>query len=280
MKHYSEIAAEAIKDGKLKFDHEVNERVTFHDSCHAGRAQGIYEPPRDLLKAIPGVDFVEMEHNREEGLCCGSVLTLIGEMPVAPKLGGIRLQEAVDAKAKTVVALCPCCQVQLRDSNSKNKLDLQITDLARFVMEGLGYHIEDKTDYSLEMWSYFEKFIVLMNPEVLADVMASLLKPMMENMPAGMVPMMKAMKHTPGGLNMMAKMMPTLMPKLVPEIMPKVMPEMLAEVSRRVGPLPDDMEQLMPDLLPKTLDALMPNMLPLIIPHITPRMIEYIKTEL
>ncbi len=280
VKHYSEIAAEAIKDGKLKFDHEVNERVTFHDSCHAGRAQGISEPPRDLLKAIPGVDFVEMEHNREEGLCCGSVLTLIGEMPVAPKLGGMRLQEAVDAKAKTVVALCPCCQVQLRDSNSKNKLDLQITDLARFVMEGLGYHIEDKTDYSLEMWSYFEKFIVLMDPEVLADVMASLLKPMMENMPAGMVPMMKAMKHTPGGLNMMAKMMPTLMPKLVPEIMPKVMPEMLAEVSRRVGQLPDDMEQLMPDLLPKTLDALMPNMLPLIIPHITPRMIEYIKTEL
>ncbi|MGJ7922346.1 FAD-binding and (Fe-S)-binding domain-containing protein [Neobacillus sp. LXY-4] len=280
VKHYSEVAAEALKEGKLTFDHEVNKRITFHDSCHAGRAQGIYEPPRDLLKAVPGVDYVEMEHNREEGYCCGSVLTLIGETPVAPKLGGMRLQEAVDVKADTVVALCPCCQVQLRDSNQKNKLGLEVTDLARFVMEGLGYKIKDQSDYSIEMWGYFEKFIVLMKPEVLADIMASLFKPMMENMPAGMVPMMKAMKHTPGGLNMMSKMMPTLMPKLVPDIMPLVMPDMLAEVSRRVGPLPDDMEELMPDLLPKTMDALMPNMLPLIIPHITPRMIEYIKAEL
>lgn len=280
VKHYSEIAAEAVKSGKIEFDHEVNKRVTFHDSCHIGRAQGIYEPPRDLLKAIPGVDFVEMEHNREEGYCCGSVLTLIGENPVAPKLGNLRLQEAVDAKADTVVALCPCCQVQLRDSNVKNELDLEITDLARFVMEGLGYHIEDKTDYSMEMWSYFEKFILLMKPEVFADIMAALFKPMMENMPTGMVPMMKSMKHMPGGLSMMEKMMPTLMPKLVPEIMPKVMGDMLEEVSRRVGPLPEDMEQLMPDLLPKTMDALMPNMLPLIIPHITPRMINYIREEM
>lgn len=280
VKHYSEIVAEAIKEGKLEFDHEVKQRVTFHDSCHAGRAQGIYEQPRDLLKAIPGVDLVEMEHNREEGYCCGSVLTLIGEMPVAPKLGGLRLQEAVDVNADTVVALCPCCQVQLRDSNDKNNLNLHITDLARFSMQGLGFNIEDKSEYSLEMWSYFEKFILLMKPEVLADIMATLFKPMMENMPPGMVSMMKAMKHTPGGLNLMAKMMPTLMPKLVPDIMPKVMPEMLEEVSRRVGTLPEDMEQLMPDLLPKTLDALMPNMLPLIIPHITPRMIEYIKENL
>jgi hypothetical protein len=144
-------------------------------------------------------------------------------------------------------------------------------------MEGLGYHIEDKTDYSMEMWGYFEKFILLMKPEVFADIMAALFKPMMANMPLGMVPMMKAMKHTPGGLNVMEKLMPTLMPKLVPEIMPKVMPEMLEEVSRRVGPLPEDMEKLMPDLLPKTMDALMPNMLPQIMPYITPRMIQYIK---
>lgn len=280
VKHYSEIAAEAIHAGKLKFDHELKERITFHDSCHAGRAQGIYEPPRDLLKAIPGVDFVEMEHNREKGYCCGSVLTLIGENPVAPKLGAMRLQEAVDVKADTVVALCPCCQVQLRDANTKNHLDLKITDLARFAMEGLGYHIEDKTDYSMEMWSYFEKFILLMKPEIFADIMAALFKPMMDNMPAGMVTMMKAMKHTPGGLSMMEKMMPVLMPKLVPDIMPKVMPDMLEEVSRRVGPLPEDMEKLMPDLLPKTMEALMPNMLPLIIPSLTPRMMEYIKEEM
>jgi hypothetical protein len=54
---------------------------------------------------------------------------------------------------------------------------------------------------------------------------------------------------------------------------------MLEEVSRRVGPLPEDMEALMPDLLPKTMDALMPNMLPLVIPHLLPAMLEYIRSD-
>lgn len=280
VKHYSEIAAEAIKNGNLTFDHEVNERVTFHDSCHAGRAQGIYEEPRELLKAIPGLELVEMEHNRENGYCCGSVLTLIGEMPVAPKLGGMRIQEALEVKAEKLLALCPCCQVQLRDSACKNNMDIEVDDLARFVMKGLGIEVKSHSDYSLEMWGYFEKFIILMKPEVMADLMASLLPDMMEAMPAGMVPMMKGMKYVPGGLDMMGKMMPIMMPKLVPGIMPKVMPQMLAEVSRRVGPLPEDMEKLMPDLLPKTMDALMPNMLPLLIPHITPKMIAYIREKM
>ena len=125
VKHYSELIAPALADGRLELKNPIDGRVTFHDSCHAGRAQGIYEPPRDMLKAIPGIDYVEMEHNREEGLCCGSVLTLVGEIEVAPVLGGHRLHEAVDAGAETVVALCPCCQVQLRDSNIKNDLGLQ-----------------------------------------------------------------------------------------------------------------------------------------------------------
>jgi hypothetical protein len=208
------------------------------------------------------------------------VLTLIGETPVAPVLGKMRLDEAVDAGADAMIALCPCCQVQLRDSADKNAIDLPVDDLARVLMEGLGIHIDTCSDYSLEMWGYFEKFIYLMKPEAMADLMAALLPQMMAAMPLGMVPMMKAARAIPGGLTLMSKMMPAMMPMLLPGIMPKVMPAMLAEVSRRVGPLPEDMEVLMPDLLPKTMDALMPNMLPLLVPHITPKMIAYIRTEL
>lgn len=278
IKHYSEVAAEALAKGKLKFDHEVKGKIAFHDSCHAGRAQGIYEPPRELIAAIPGVELVEMEHNRENGLCCGSVLTLIGEPPVAPKLGAMRIQEAIAVKADALLALCPCCQVQLRTAAKANNMTIPVTDLARFVAKGLGFETEDKTEYSLEMWGYFEKFILLMQPANMAKVMAALFPQMFANMPPGMVPMMSAMKHIPGGLALMEKMMPIMMPMLVPGIMPKVMPDMLVEVSRIVGPLPKDMEELMPDLLPKTMDSLMPNLLPLLVPHVTPMMIEYIKT--
>lgn len=280
VKHYSEVVAEAIKDGKLEFDHPVEKRLTFHDSCHMGRAQGNYEPPRDLIKAIPGVEFVEMEHNHENAMCCGSVLTLVGDTPVAPELGKQRLDEAVDVKADAMVALCPCCEVQFRDSISKKDIPMEVIDLAHLAMDGLGIEHPDPTAYSMEMWGYFEKFIWLMKPESIASIMVALLPDMMKAMPAGMVPMMKMARSIPGGLALMGKMMPGMMPKMMPAMMPKVMPAMLAEVSRRVGPLPADMEELIPDLLPKTMDALLPNMLPLVIPDLLPKMLAYIKNDL
>ncbi len=280
VKHYSELVADAIADGSLVFDHEVNKKLTFHDSCHMGRAQGNYEPPRDIIKAIPGVEYVEMEHHHEDALCCGSVLTLIGETPVAPELGKMRLDEAIDVQADAMVALCPCCQVQFRDSVAKKDIPMEVIDLAHLAMDGLGIAHPDPTAYANELWGYFEKFIWLMKPESISDIMTTLLPEMMKAMPTGMVPMMKAARAIPGGLSLMGKMMPLMMPKLMPGMMPKVMPAMLAEVSKRVGPLPEDMEALMPTLLPETMDALLPNMMPLIYDSFVPKMLEYIKNDL
>jgi Fe-S oxidoreductase len=280
VKHYSELVAEAIADGTLELENPIEGKITFHDSCHAGRAQGLYEAPREMLKAIPGVEFEEMEHNREEGLCCGSVLTLVGEKPVAPILGGHRLQEAVDIGAEKVVALCPCCQVQLRDSNEKNEMGLQIDDLARVVAEAAGYDIPETTARSLYMWGYFDKFIDLMEPKNMAVLMERIFPEMMDAMPPGMKPMMKSMKYVPGGMNMMGAMMPMLFPMLAPSVLDKTMPAMIGAVREHIGEMPEDMEELMPDLLPATMESLMPTYLPELIPHLTPRMISYIENEM
>jgi len=281
VKHYSELVAEALAEGKIELESNPfeGETLTFHDSCHMGRAQGNYEPPREMLKAIPGVDYVEMEHNREEGLCCGSVLTLVGEMPVAPVLGKHRLQEAVDAGADRVVALCPCCQVQLRDSNIKNDLGLKIDDLARVVAEAAGYEIPETTEFSMYMWSYFEKFIILMEPENMAKLMTRIFPQMMDAMPSVMGPMMCSMRNVPGGLAMMKKMMPLLFPAMAPSILNKVMPDMIREVEVYVGEMPQDMAELMPDLLPKTMESLMPTYLPQLIPHLTPLFVDFVRNE-
>ncbi len=77
--------AEQIKAGEFQLPEHASQpmTVTFHDSCHMGRAGGIYEPPRELLRAIPGIELVEMEHNREEAHCCGSVLSLVADPAVA-----------------------------------------------------------------------------------------------------------------------------------------------------------------------------------------------------
>ncbi len=281
VKHYSEVIAPAIADGTLKLDTAVfgDKPVTFHDSCHAGRAQGIYEPPRAMLKAIPDIDYVEMEHNREDGLCCRSVVTLVGELPVAPKLGCMRLQEAVNAGAGTVIAACPCCQVQLRDSAEKGGIDVKIDDLARVTANAAGYDIKPTDAYTMYMWSYFERFIVLMQPQHMANFMVRLFPQMLDAMPAGMGGMMRAMGGTKAGAAMMRKMMPVLFPKMAPGILSKVMPDMVAEVSAYVGEMPDDMAALMPDLLPKTMGSLLPSYIPQLVPHLVPLFVGYLQDE-
>ncbi|NTU88935.1 MAG: FAD-binding oxidoreductase [Actinobacteria bacterium] len=280
VKHYSELIAPALANGtiQLKGDAFEGKTFTFHDSCHIGRAQGIYEPPRDMLKAIPGLNYVEMEHNREEGLCCGSVLTLVGEIEVAPILGGHRLQEAIDAGANTVVALCPCCQVQLRDSNEKNTMGLMIDDLSRVVATAAGYTIPETTAKAKYAWSFFDKFIILMKPENMALFMSRIFPQMLDAMPTGMGPMMKAMKHVPGGLALMEKMMPALFPMMAPGILGKVMPDMIREVENFMGEMPEDMADLMPELLPKTMESLMPTYIPQLVPYLVPLFIDYLRT--
>jgi Fe-S oxidoreductase len=103
----------------MRFEHEVDLTVTWHDSCHMGRAGKIYEAPRQLIQAIPGIEFVEMEHNRQEAHCCGSVLSLVADPDVGERIGDIRLREAEDAGAEALVAACPCCEVQLRVTADK-----------------------------------------------------------------------------------------------------------------------------------------------------------------
>ncbi|MCL2826149.1 MAG: FAD-binding oxidoreductase [Eggerthellaceae bacterium] len=279
VKHYSEVIAEALADGRLELKRNPFEgtRVTFHDSCHAGRAQGLYEPPRKMLEAIPGIDLVEMKHNRENGLCCGSVLTLVGDIDTAPKIGKARLGEAISAGAETVIALCPCCQVQLRDSVEKNHLDIVIDDLARAVASAAGHEIPTSAATTSYMWGLFDTFIRLMAPAEMASFMQRLFPHMLDAMPLGMGSMMRAMIKLPGGAAMMRKMMPILFPKMAPGILAKVMPDMVAEIKGFIGDMPDDMDALMPDLLPKTMDALMGTYIPQLVPHLVPLFIDFLK---
>ena len=141
-RHYSEILAEQIKAGKFRFPKpEKPVTVTWHDSCHIGRASGVYEPPRDLIKAIPNVKLVEMSHNREQAHCCGSVLTLIKEPPVAADIGKVKLDEALAAGAEKILSLCPCCQFQLRVTADKKDVPIEVQDLAHFAAATFGYDL-------------------------------------------------------------------------------------------------------------------------------------------
>ncbi|MDF1531169.1 MAG: FAD-binding and (Fe-S)-binding domain-containing protein [ANME-2 cluster archaeon] len=276
-KHYAEVLDEKIRSGEFKFEKEINAKVTWHDSCHIGRASGIYEPPRDVIKAIPGVELVEMEHNRENALCCGSVLSLLDNPPVAAEIGNVKLEEASATGADTILALCPCCEFQMRVTKNTKGNNIKIRDLASFACEAIGFDLEDPFDYSMMLWEPFFGMINLMKPEAMADLMAELLPEMMAAMPAPLRVMMQMVK-IPGMDKVMTPLMPRMMPMLMPMLMPKVMPAMLEAVGRRIR-MPEDMKEQMPDLMPKTMENLMPNMLPMVAPLLTPRMIEYVKAH-
>jgi Fe-S oxidoreductase len=71
VRHYTEFLFERLDQLKPLLTKEINATVTYHDPCYLGRVNGIYDPPRELLKAIPGLRLVEMSHHHDASLCCG-----------------------------------------------------------------------------------------------------------------------------------------------------------------------------------------------------------------
>jgi Fe-S oxidoreductase/FAD/FMN-containing dehydrogenase len=279
-KHYSEVISDKIKNENFRFPEKPDKKltVTLHDSCHIGRVSSIYDAPRDLIKAIPGVKLVEMEHNREWAHCCGSVLTLIKDPPIAADIGDVRISEALEVGAEKILALCPCCEFQLRVTANKKGRSIETVDLARFAASTLGYEFPDPNPDVRANWAVFEAMIALMTPQGFADLMSTMFPELIDAMPFGMGKMMRFMGKIPGALTLMKPMFPILFPILLPMMMPKVMPVMLQKVAERI-PMPEYMSEQMPELMPKVMDNLMPQMIGDVVPLVTQPMINYLRTK-
>jgi len=137
--HIVEYIERLIQQGKLKFRKELKDvRATYHDPCHIGRYSKIYDAPRNVLKAIPGVTFKEMVRIKENSLCCGSGGGVKSFDPnMALGVASIRLEEArLAAGANTVVSCCPFCEINLGHAAAGG--DMKVVDLLQLVSEAMG----------------------------------------------------------------------------------------------------------------------------------------------
>ena len=121
--------------GRLKFSTPLNKKVTYHDSCHLGRGCGVYDAPRNILRAIPGIQLVEMARNQRWAWCCGGG----GGVPEAdPDLAQWsatdRMREAQETGAELVLTSSALCQRSFADLKQPA---LPVQDLLEFAHQAL-----------------------------------------------------------------------------------------------------------------------------------------------
>lgn len=139
--HYTQVLAPLIQSGKIPLK-EYNVKVTYHDPCYLGRHNGEYNAPRKILNAIPGLELIEMDQNRENGFCCGGgggnfFTDILGGGEDSPNR--IRVREAIDTGAETIAVACPQCAKMLEDAIKVEELEdtLQVMDVAEIVTQSL-----------------------------------------------------------------------------------------------------------------------------------------------
>jgi Fe-S oxidoreductase len=137
VEHISQYLARKVRSGQINFKSVQGDRVfTFHDPCYLGRHNDIYDDPRAVLDAIPGLKRVEMKRCRDRSFCCGGGgLMLFYEPKEEERIGVKRVRMAAEAGASVIVTGCPFCMVNLEDAVKVAGLEgkMSVMDLTELV---------------------------------------------------------------------------------------------------------------------------------------------------
>jgi len=144
--HHTEIIADLIAKGKISFKKPVEGVFTYHDSCFLGRYNDIYGQPRNILAAVPGMKFTEMERNFNKSFCCGAGGALMWmEEDIGQRINDLRTDQAIAVKADTVAVACPFCLTMISDGIKDRQMTEKMVslDISEIVIKAMGIE-EDK----------------------------------------------------------------------------------------------------------------------------------------
>jgi Fe-S oxidoreductase len=136
--HISELIAEAVGAGRIRLNGggDPGKVYTYHDPCYLGRHNNMYDIPRDVLDAIPGIQRVEMEKSRDRSFCCGGGGLMLFYEPIEEqRMGQLRVEMAKAAGANVIVTACPFCMVNMEDAIKTSGLEgeMEAIDLVELI---------------------------------------------------------------------------------------------------------------------------------------------------
>ena len=129
--HHTDFLLGLVAERKLVPSAPVAGKVVYHDSCYLGRYNGVYDSPREILKAIPGVELVEAEYwTKQRGLCCGAGgAQMFMEEQNQDRVSGKRTLQLLDTGATTIASACPFCMTMLTDGLKSKNMEEQVRQL-------------------------------------------------------------------------------------------------------------------------------------------------------
>lgn len=141
--HHTQLLQDLIQQGRLKMQgggEFKGKRITYHDSCYLGRANGVYEAPRAVLETLDA-ELVEMKRSRANGLCCGAGGAQMWkeDEPGHKRINLERVEEALETNPEAIVANCPFCITMLQDGvTAKERTDdVKVYDLSEMILNNI-----------------------------------------------------------------------------------------------------------------------------------------------
>ena len=136
--HTVEFIRQMMADGRLTPKKTAGRKIMYHDPCRIGRGQGLYEAPREIIKANAENELTEFMHSKSEAECCGAGASVHLTYPgVASKVAGKRMEQAAEAEADVVITACPNCKKVFEQSQSAGGKKIEIMDISEYVFECL-----------------------------------------------------------------------------------------------------------------------------------------------